>query len=187
VKKTGSLASDVVEPYAQGLMAAARDSNQTEKIGEDIRAILEFINNSQELKEFLENPVIKAEDKKAVLRRITGEDTNKLLVNFLMLLVDKRRIVFIEEIGRQYLEILREINNIVLAEISAASELNEGQRQAIIEKVKTLTGAAGVELETKVEADLIGGVIIKVGSQVFDSSLRGQLRRIGLSLGAEMS
>ena len=64
--------------------------------------------------------------------------------------------------------------------------MNDGQRQAIVEKVKTLTGAAGVELQTKVEPDLIGGVIVKVGSQVFDSSLRGQLRRIGLSLGAEI-
>jgi len=186
VKKTGSLTSEVVEPYAQGLMAAARGNNQAEKIGEDIRTILEVIENSQELKDFVVNPVIKAEDKKAILRRITGEETNKLLVNFLMLLVDKRRIVFLEQIGRQYLEILREINNIVVAEISSARELNDEQRQAIVEKVKTLTGAAGVELQTKVEPDLIGGVIIKVGSQVFDSSLRGQLRRIGLSLGAEM-
>ncbi len=186
MKKTGSLSSEVVEPYAQGLMAAARDSNQTEAIGEDIRAILNLLENSSELKEFVENPVIKAEDKKAILRRITGEGTNKLLVNFLMLLVDKRRIVFIEQIGRQYLEILRQINNIVLAEITSASELNEQQCQAIVEKVKALVGAAGVELETTVEPDLIGRVIIKVGSQVFDSSLRGQLRRIGLNLGAEM-
>jgi len=186
VKKTGSLSSAVVEPYAQGLMSAAREGNQAEKIGEDLRSILELLDNSPELQEFVGNPVIKAENKKEILRRITGEETNKLLVNFLMLLVDKRRIVFLEQIGKQYLEILREINNIVLAEITSASELNDGQRQTLIEKVKTLTGAAGVDLETTVEPELIGGVIIKVGSQVFDSSLKGQLRRIGLSLGAEI-
>ena len=100
----------------------------------------------------------------------------------LKLLVDRRRILFLEGIGQQYLAILRKLNQTVLAEVTTAVELNEAQQQAVKERVKAMTNANEVELELKLNSDLIGGVIIKVGSQVIDASLRGQLRRIGMSL-----
>jgi F-type H+-transporting ATPase subunit delta len=70
----------------------------------------------------------------------------------------------------------------VVAEVISAVELTDAQRQSVSEKVKAMTSANQVELDTKIDPDLIGGVIIKVGSQVIDASLRGQLRRIGISL-----
>ena len=66
--------------------------------------------------------------------------------------------------------------------MTAAVELTNDQQQAIRDKVIQLTGAHQVELEVSLNSDLLGGVIVKVGSQVFDASLRGQLRRISLSL-----
>lgn len=78
--------------------------------------------------------------------------------------------------------LLRQLNQTVLAEITSAVPLTETQQQAITEKVITLTKARQVELATKIDSDLIGGVIIKVGSQVIDASLRGQLRRLSLRL-----
>ena len=64
----------------------------------------------------------------------------------------------------------------------SAVEVTEAQQQAVREKVQAMTSARSVELSTKLDPDLIGGVIIKVGSQVVDASLRGQLRRIGIRL-----
>ncbi|MEB3175859.1 MAG: ATP synthase F1 subunit delta, partial [Cyanobacteriota bacterium] len=72
------------------------------------------------------------------------------------------------------------------AEVTSALKLTESQRETVAAKVKQLTGAEAVELETAIDPDIIGGVVIKVGSQVFDSSLRGQLRRIGLNLGGAL-
>ncbi|MFM7191305.1 MAG: ATP synthase F1 subunit delta, partial [Microcystaceae cyanobacterium] len=117
------------------------------------------------------------------LRRILGENSNHYLLNFLMLLVDKRRIVFLSAVCQQYLDLLRQLTNTVLAEVVSALTLTDEQRHTVTDKVKQLTGANAVELKTTVDPDIIGGVIIKVGSQVFDSSLKGQLRRISLSLG----
>ncbi|MDJ0713629.1 MAG: ATP synthase F1 subunit delta [Prochloraceae cyanobacterium] len=182
--KNTSLSSEIVEPYAQALMSVAQGNNLTEKIGEDVRSILSLLENSPELGEFLGNPLIEENDKKAVIRQIVGQDTNNYLVSFLMLLVDKRRIIFLEGICQQYIELLRKLNNIVLAEVSSATELNQNQLDSISAKIKAITNAAGVEVQTTIDPNLIGGVIIKVGSQVLDSSLRGQLRRISLSLGA---
>ncbi|MEC4984837.1 MAG: ATP synthase F1 subunit delta [Oscillatoria sp. PMC 1068.18] len=180
--KKSLVSAEIVEPYAEALMSLAQQRDLTESFGEQIRSLLDLLENSSELNEFLSNPVVEDENKKAVVRRISGEEFDPLLMNFLMLLVDKRRIIFLEEICQQYLELLRKLNNAVLAEVSSAAELNDAQKQAVSEKVKTMTGASSVELKTKIDPDLIGGVIIRVGSQVLDASIRGQLRRIGLSL-----
>ena len=169
-------------PYAQALMSVASSNNLTEQFGEDIRSLLSLLQNSEQLRDFLANPFVKDEDKKSVLGRVIGEGINPYLRNFLMLLVDRRRISLLAEISKQYLALLRKLNQTVLAEVISAVELTETQQQAVREKVIAITNAARVDLDTKLDSDLIGGVIIKVGSQVIDASLRGQLRRLSLRL-----
>jgi F-type H+-transporting ATPase subunit delta len=100
-----------------------------------------------------------------------------------MLLVDKRRIAFLAEVAAQYLNLLRKLKQTVLAEVISATELSDEQKQSVIEKVKGMTDARDLELKTTIDPSLLGGLIIKVGSQVLDASVRGQLRRIGMSLG----
>lgn len=180
--KEGGVIAEVVEPYAEALMAVAKEHNLTEPFGEDIRSLLGLLEGSEELRQFLASPILSADKKKAVLRQILGEQVNPFMVNFLMLLVDRRRILFLEGIAKQYLALLRQLNQTVLAEVSSAIPLSDAQQQAVREKVMAMTGARQVELELKIEPELIGGVIIRVGSQVIDSSLRGQLRRISLRL-----
>ena len=176
------ISSEVGEPYAQALMSLAQQNNLTDQFGEAFRSLSSLLSESKEFKEFVLNPVIKGEDKKAVLKQVMGNDANPYLVNFMMLLVDKRRIVFLEPIVEQYLNLLRKLNQTVLAEVTSATELNDDQKRNLVEKVKGITEARDVELKTTIDPDLIGGVIIKVGSKVIDASLRGQLRRISISL-----
>ncbi|MFM2311548.1 MAG: hypothetical protein RLZZ04_824 [Cyanobacteriota bacterium] len=174
--------SEVGEPYAQALMSLAQQRDLTNQFGETFRALDSLLRESKEFKDFVLNPVIKGEDKKAVLKRVLGGDANPYLTNFMMLLIDKRRIIFLEAIIEQYLNLLRKLNQTVLAEVTSATELNDSQKQSIVEKVKAIAEARDVELKTSVDPDLIGGVIIKVGSKVIDASIRGQLRRISISL-----
>lgn len=171
----------VVQPYAQALMSVARSKDMTEQVGEDVRSLVSLLQSSEQLRDFLANPFVKAEDKKNVIGQVVGD--NPYLRNFMMLLVDRRRILLLEAICQEYLVLLRQLNQTVLAEVISAVELTEAQQQAVREKVKSMTNAQEVELNTKIEQDLIGGVIIKVGSQVIDASLRGQLRRLSLRLG----
>ena len=178
------LSREIAEPYAQALMSVAQSNNLTEQFGDSFRALESLLEQSQDFRDFVMNPIINAEAKKSVLRQVMGDDTNPYLINFLMLLVDKRRIVFLEQVAGQYLELLRNLNQTVLAEVTAARELSEGQTQAIIDRVKSMSDARDVEIKTSINPDIIGGVIIKVGSQVVDASLRGQLRRISINLGS---
>lgn len=176
------ISSEVGEPYAQALMSLAQQNNLTDQFGDIFRSLSSLLSESQEFKDFVLNPVVKGEDKKAVLKKVLGSDASPYLVNFMMLLVDKRRIVFLEPIVEQYLNLLRKLNQTVLAEVTSATELSESQKQDVVEKVKAIAEARDVELKTSVDPDLIGGVIIKVGSKVIDASIRGQLRRISISL-----
>lgn len=180
--KGSSFSAEVVEPYAEALMSVAKEHDLVDRFGEDVAALLDTLKESEELQQFLENPIVKAEDKKAVLEQIGGEQLHPYMVNFLKILVDRRRILFLADICKQYQALWRELKRAVLAQVVSAVELNDDQKQAVRQKVLGMTNAQDVELETQIDPDLLGGVIIKVGSQVVDASLRGQLRRIGVSL-----
>lgn len=176
------ISSEIAEPYAQALMSVAQQNNLTEQFGDNFRQLISLMEESEEFSAFVANPIIKAEDKKSVLRRVMGDSANPYLINFLMLLIDKRRIIFLKQVAEQYLNLLRKLNQTVLAEAIAAKELTDSQKQAVIDRVKAISKAQNVELKTSVDPSLIGGVVIKIGSQVIDASLRGQLRRISMSL-----
>lgn len=180
--KNTLVAAEIIEPYAQALMSLAQSHNLVDKFGEDAGSILGLLDSSDDLKQLLDNPLVKGDVKKGVLRQLASEQVHPFMLNFLMLLVDRGRSPFLAEICKAYQSLLRELRQTVLAEVVSAVELNDGQKDAVCQKVKSLVGAQHVELETRIDPDVLGGVIIKVGSQVIDASLRGQLRRIGLRL-----
>ncbi|QNP29546.1 ATP synthase F1 subunit delta [Cylindrospermopsis curvispora] len=180
--KSNAATAEVAQPYARALLSVAKANNLTEEFGTDARTLISLISGSGELQNFLDNPFIRPENKKNLLRQLLGESVNPYLRNFILLLVDRRRISFLEPILQQYISLLRELTQTVLAEVSSAIPLTDEQLQTVREKVISITKAREVEIETKIDSDLIGGVVIKVGSQVIDASLRGQLRRLSLRL-----
>ncbi|MBD2326533.1 ATP synthase F1 subunit delta [Alkalinema sp. FACHB-956] len=180
--KGGLLTSDVYEPYAQALLSLGQSNNLVGDFSNDINLILETIGTSDELAQFFENPFIKDDAKKGVIASLFGGKINPFTQNFLQVLIDRRRIVFLAGICKEFQALVRKLNQAVLAEVTSAVELNDGQKQAIRDRVIAMTGARQVDMETSVDSSLIGGVIIKVGSQVIDASLRGQLRRISYRL-----
>ena len=181
MKGSSGINSEVVMPYAQALMSSAKSQNITEPIGEDIRSLLSLLQSSDQLQNFVANPFVNQQDKKRVLEQIIG-DSHPYLRNFLRILVDRRRILLLEGICQQYLNLLRELNQTVLAEVTSTVELSEAQMQSIKDKVKSMTNAREVELAMSIDPELIAGAVVKVGSQVIDASLRSQLRRLSLSL-----
>ncbi|MBD1912752.1 MULTISPECIES: ATP synthase F1 subunit delta [unclassified Leptolyngbya] len=176
------LAAEIVEPYAQALMSIAQSQDLVDRFNEDTTVLLETLAESEELNQFLVNPFMKPETKKAVLRQLASDRLHPVMQSFLQLLVDRGRSQFLPPICKQYQTLVRQMRQIVLAEVISSVELNDEQTEAVRQKVISLTGASQVELEKHIDSDILGGVIIRVGSQVFDASLRGQLRRLGLNL-----
>jgi F-type H+-transporting ATPase subunit delta len=130
--KSDAATAEVSQPYAQALLSIAQSQNLTEEVGGDARTFLSLLTGSQELTSFLSNPFVKPENKKNVLKQLLGEGVNLCLRNFLLLLVDRRRIAFLEPILQQYLVLLRQLNQTVLAEITSAVPLTQTQQQASI-------------------------------------------------------
>jgi F-type H+-transporting ATPase subunit delta len=180
--KGNSVAAAVLGPYAQALLSLGQSSNLVDRFGEDAAYILEVLASSAELNQFLANPFTDDSTKQTVIRQVFGGQVHATMQNFLLLLVDKRRVNCLAGICEQYQVLMRKLNQTVLAEVTSAVELTEAQKQSIREKVTAMTAAHQVDVVTAIDPDLIGGVIIKVGSQVIDASLRGQLRRITLKL-----
>jgi F-type H+-transporting ATPase subunit delta len=180
--KGGGFIGQVAEPYAQALMSLAKQENLGDRLGEDCKALLALLESSEDLRTCLSSPVIDNEAKKRVLGQVVGDQLHPYMRNFLMLLVDRRRILYLEGICQQFLALLRESAGIVLAEVTSAVPLNDGQQESVRNKVIAMTGAQRAELQLEVDPELLGGVVIKVGSQLVDASLKDQLRRIGLKL-----
>jgi F-type H+-transporting ATPase subunit delta len=184
--KNRSFSQTIVEPYAEALMALAKEKNLVETFGNDIQFILTTLKSSEDLNRLLSAPLVPENVKKDLLISLFSTGVNPFVVSFLGILVERRRILFLEAICLKFQSLLRVMNQIALAEISSAVALSETQQETLKQKVKELTGATSVELEIKLNPDLIGGVIIKVGSQVIDASIRGQLRRLTSGLMANV-
>jgi F-type H+-transporting ATPase subunit delta len=171
-----------VTPYADALMSLAQSQNLTDEFGTNCTDLLAMLDGSPELGQILSNPIVKIDDKKAILSKIVGETIHPFMANFLMILVERRRIGNLTEICQRYQAALRKLKGTVLAEVTSAVALTDAQTQSISDRVKGLTGASSVEIAANVDPAIIGGVIIKFGSQVIDSSLRAEIRRLGMSI-----
>jgi F-type H+-transporting ATPase subunit delta len=180
--KGSAIGSAVLTPYAEALMSLAQSQNLVDEFGANCADLLEMLDESPELTQILANPIVKIADKKAILGKIVTDKIHPFMSNFLMILVDRRRIGYLEGICQRYQAALRDLKGIVLAEVTSAVALTDAQTQSIRDRVQGMTGSNSVEIATKIDPEIIGGVIIKVGSQVIDSSLRAEIRRLGLSI-----
>lgn len=176
--------SQVAAPYAQALLSIAQSKGKVDEISGIAADLLSLLKESDSLSTFLASPIANSDAKRGVLTQVLGDDANQQMKNFLMLLIDKGRIYLVGPILQEFQARVRELKQTVLAEVISAIELTDEQRETVRQKVLSMSDAQSVELESRVDPELIGGVIIKIGSQVLDASMRGQLRRIGLQLGA---
>jgi F-type H+-transporting ATPase subunit delta len=171
-----------VTPYAEALMSLAQSQNLTDEFGNNCADLLGMLDGSPELGQILSNPIVKVADKKIILGKVVGETIHPFMKNFLMILVERRRIGNLQAICHQYQAALRKLKGIILAEVTSAVALTDAQTQSIRDRVQGITSANSVEIVSKVDPDIIGGTIVKFGSQVIDSSLRAEIRRLGMSL-----
>jgi F-type H+-transporting ATPase subunit delta len=87
-----SMTAEITTPYAQALMAIAKDANAADQVGQEVSDLLEVLDSSEELSTFLMNPLMTAEPKKGVLRQIAEGKVSPFLLSFLLLLVDRGRV-----------------------------------------------------------------------------------------------
>ena len=174
----------VAEPYAEALLDLAKSNGSLKATTNDMNIVSQFLANSSDLKKFLGNPLITRDAKKNVVKDILGEQIGSGTLKFLLVLVDKGRIQFLESIAQKYLELSYKQESIEIAKITSSIQLSADQQKDIAEKLKVITGAKQIKLALKVDPQLIGGFTIEIGSKMIDTSIRGQLKQISYLLGA---
>jgi F-type H+-transporting ATPase subunit delta len=182
MKGGSTVTSKAYEPYAQALLSLGQSNNILDVLTSDVEMIAETLKGSSDLSDFLANPFILDDVKKTAIAQIFEGKVNAFTLSFLKLLVDRRRAICLPGICAEFKSLMRKLNQVVLAEVTSTVELSDVQKQNVRDRVMSMTNAKSVELETAIDSDLLGGVIIKVGSQVIDASLRGQLRRISYKI-----
>jgi F-type H+-transporting ATPase subunit delta len=150
-----------------------------------LRAFESALAASRELQNALTTPAVPGSRKRAVVGRIAGLlQLSPVARNFLFVLIDHRRIALLGAILHSFDLIVDERLGFARAEVSSPRELTETQRGAINAQLERLTGKR-IRMRLAVDAELIGGVVARIGSTVYDGSVRGQLQTLGQRLGTE--
>ncbi|CAI8166348.1 MAG: ATP synthase F1 subunit delta [Prochlorococcus sp.] len=176
------LLNTITTPYAEAFLQVAASRKEVDEVVDQAKAVLELWNNCPALSEAMASPVLEVESKKAALEKLFTDQVTPSFLNLLKLLADRQRIGVLDAVLERMLELYREQRNIALATVTSASALSEDQQNDLQSKVKAVAGTDNVEINLKVDPDLIGGFVVSVGSKVIDASLAGQVRRLGLAL-----
>ena len=150
----------------------------------DMENLLAILKLTPVLEKYLSNPLIPNKDKKDVLQKCLTKKTSSTTRNFLMLLVDKKRIGFISIITQTFLNKAYDFVCLKFVEVCSAHTLDKEQKTNLIEKLKILLGPefttskvyySKINVTFKIDKGILGGFIIKVDSKIIDLSLRGEL------------
>lgn len=150
-----------------------------------LNAFTAVFRSSADLRNALTSPAVALSRKKAVVGRI-GQDLglSRIALNFLYVLIDHRRIAAVPEIAETFEQKLDERLGFARAEVTAARELSEPQRAALNAELERLAGKR-IRMRVAVDDALIGGLVARIGSTVYDGSVRGRLQSMERRLTAE--
>ena len=137
-----------------------------------------FLNKIDELITYLNNPVIRNEDKRDILTKLLKSQVNEETFKFLLVLVDRDRINLLQSIIDNYLKLVYGLASIKMIEVSTAFPFTNKQKNMLIKKLKDLTNAREIRLIITVDSDLIGGFLIKTNSKVLDFTVKNQLQKL---------
>jgi len=176
------LALKIAAPYARALFDFSVEKNIMHQITADFQNLEIFLKESSELTEYLSNPIVSQDAKRAVLTKVLESQINAETFKFLMVLVKRDRINLLSSVITNYLELVYETASIKTIEVVTAFAFSSAQKNALIEKLKELTKAREIRLVVTVEPSLIGGFLIKTESKVIDFTIKNQLQKLAKHL-----
>jgi len=171
--------ASVASTYARAFADVVLDTHlDADRSIAELRAIASLLAESVELRRVWENPAVPAEQKRRVLDSIADRDgISKQVRNLVAVLIDHRRIHFLEPIIAQLEKELDARLGFAEAQITSARELGDAEKRAFEAQVGKLTGKK-VRARYGRDASLLGGAVVRLGSTIYDGSVKGQLERL---------
>jgi F-type H+-transporting ATPase subunit delta len=166
--------------YARALFEAAQEKGRLEPVRDQLEQVVTAAAEVPELRELLRNPQLDPRARAAALEDVlAGGD--ELLRNFLFVLVDKGRIGALELIAQEFERLVAEAEGVLSAELTTAIELSDDDERRLLKQIEDASGRK-VEATRQVDPELIGGIVLQVGSHRLDASVRGRLDRLRRAL-----
>ena len=164
--------------YASALADVVLERGEAAEVQTELAAWEEMIQSSPNLLEVFRNPTIALDQKRAVLNKLVERaKPRQTTVNFLKVLLQNQRLTELGEINRKFVEMLDERAGMVAATVTTARAVPESSQQQLHAKLTGMTGKK-VRVEFATDPDLLGGIVTRIGSTVYDGSVRNQLQQI---------
>lgn len=167
---------EIAQVYSRSLFEVAKGQDKLDEIHEELGEFADALEETRELQTFFFSPYFSTQEKKDGLQKAVT-DADETLVNFLDLLIEKHRMPAIFRIRRQLDERWEEENNFLRVQVTSAIELDDSVVEQIVERVKEQTDRR-VELASRVDPDILGGIVLQVGNSILDASIRNRLDQL---------
>lgn len=172
----------IARPYAQALFDLAKGDKSVDAVEKGLTNVGQLANESQDFARFLKSPVISADAKAAALDEILGKaKTDATVANLLRVVARNGRLFALPAIIKAYRELAAKERGEVSADVTSAVPLSAAQLKTLADTLKAKIGKT-VTLNEHVDPSLIGGLVVKVGSQMIDSSLKTKLSAMKVAM-----
>lgn len=163
--------------YATAIFEIAKEEDNLDGYGKDLGIVHDDVFAIPEAVKFFQNPLVPAQSKKDLLTRAVGKEVSATVMNFLMLLVDKKRIGVFNEIHDIFTSLKNKEQGVLIADVTTAFPLTKKQQDALVKKLTTLTERK-IQIRPHKDTSIIGGIILKIGDKRIDGSAAGRLRAL---------
>jgi F-type H+-transporting ATPase subunit delta len=167
----------VARRYARALFDLAQEQNLVDQVERELDLVLHAAAGSKELQMLLELRTISAEVKHAALDKAFGGKLSTLTLNFLHVLIAKRREAILADVKNEFVALANQARGIIEVEVRSARPLDSDVLAALQNKLAARFGKQ-VQMHTRVEPELIGGLVVRVGDQLLDGSVKTRLQRL---------
>jgi F-type H+-transporting ATPase subunit delta len=164
--------------YARALLDVAIKESDPDRVGRDLDTFADLLKGSAELRQALSNPVIPASAKQRLVNElVTRQELQPPVSKLLLMLAERDRLVLLPDLVEVYRERLMEHQGIIRAEVTSATDLSPERTEQLRQRLAAATGRT-VTLTTRTDPALIGGVVARIGSTVYDGSVATQLEQM---------
>lgn len=173
----------IAERYAQSLIDLGKNNDLSYvAIATDLAAIQLILNRSKDLYDALTNTLVNVDDKENIIDSVFVKDVDKLIINFLKLLVERNRFNLIYDVIAKFNLLLDDVNNVARVEVVSAVSLNENEKNIILEKLSQKISDKQISVKYSVDESIIAGLVFKLGDDVLDTSVSHRLEELQKSI-----
>ncbi len=168
--------SGIAQKYALALFRVMEKEDYLEKSRAEFAELRRFLAENEEIKRFLYYYPVKEDLKKNVVQQISTGFLPKF-VNFLLLLIEKKRFGLLDVIEKEYIKQVNEVRGLEIARVTTPLPLDEDQKESLSTVLQEISGKT-IQLEEHLDPDIIGGFVVRLGDSIFDASVKTQLQKL---------